>query len=192
MAIPLIVPGLRGSGPDHWQTWLEAQLPGAQRVQQADWEVPDLLRWSIAVANHIGRLNAPIVLVGHSFGALAAALAGSVRSDWIEAAFLVAPADPVKFGATHLLPRRPLPFPSMVVASTNDPWVSHEVARGWAARWGSRFVSVGPMGHINADSGHGPWPQGLALLGELPCAPRAQPDTPRRSAHCGNSAALAA
>jgi len=192
MAIPLIVPGLRGSGPDHWQTWLERQLPAAQRVQQAAWDAPDLLRWSIAVANHIGRLDAPVVLIGHSFGALAAALAGSVRSDWIAAAFLVAPADPVKFGTTHLLPRRPLPFPSMVVASTNDPWVSHEVARGWAARWDSRFVSVGPLGHINADSGHGPWPQGLALLGELPGALWSQPAMPRRLAQCANAAAFAA
>lgn len=192
MAIPLIVPGLRGSGPDHWQTWLEGQLPDARRVQQADWEVPDLLRWSIAVANHIGRLDAPVVLIAHSFGALAAALAGTVRSDWIEAAMLVAPADPVKFGATHLLPRRPLPFPSMVVASTNDPWVGHEVARGWASRWDSRFVSVGALGHINTESGQGPWPQGLALLDELLGVARSQRSAPTQSANCANAAVFAA
>lgn len=188
MAIPLIVPGLRGSGRDHWQTWLEGQLPGAQRVQQTDWDAPDLLRWSIAVANHIGRLDAPVVLIAHSFGALAAALAGTVRSEWIEAALLVAPADPAKFGAARFLPREPLPFPSMVVASTNDPWVNHEVARGWARRWNSRFVSVGALGHINTESGHGPWPQGLELLDELLGAARPQ----RFARHCANAAVFAA
>ncbi len=192
MAIPLIVPGLRGSGPDHWQTWLETKLPGALRVQQADWEAPDLLRWSIMVANQIARIEAPVVLIGHSFGALAAALAASVRSDLIEAAFLVAPADPVKFGATHMVPRGPLRFPSMVVASTNDPWVNHEVARGWAKRWNSRFVSVGALGHINTESGHGPWLQGLALLEELRAGIRPERSPQLRSASGPSAAVVAA
>lgn len=192
MAIPLIVPGLRGSGPDHWQTWLEAKLPDAQRVQQANWESPDLLRWSITVANQIGRIDAPVVLIGHSFGALAAALAASVRSDQIEAAFLVAPADPVKFGAAQLLPRGSLRFPSMVVASTNDPWVNHEVARGWANRWDSRFVSVGAQGHINTESGHGPWLQGLALLEDLMGGIRLRRSPQLRSASRRNVAVTAA
>lgn len=167
MAIPLIVPGLRGSGAGHWQTWLERQLPGAKRVQQAEWDVPDLLRWSITVANSIERLDAPVILIAHSFGALAAVVGGASRFEKVQAAFLVAPADPVKFGNVHLLPTTPLPFPSMVVASTNDPWVNHEVAKNWARCWRSRFVSVGAQGHINTESGHGPWPHGRALLDEF-------------------------
>lgn len=167
MAIPLIVPGLRGSGPTHWQSWFERQVPGAVRVHQSEWGVPDLLRWSIAVSNIISRIDAPVVLVAHSFGALAAVVGGVSRFEQVEAAFLVAPADPARFGDTHLLPTTPLPFPSMVVASTNDPWVKHDAARHWADTWGSRYVSVGAQGHINTESGHGPWPQGLALLDEL-------------------------
>lgn len=192
MAIPLIVPGLRGSGPDHWQTWMEGLLPDARRVEQADWNNPDLLRWSIAVANTIADLRVPVVLVGHSFGALAAALASSVRREWIEAVFLVAPADPVKFSAAHLLPREPLPFPSMVVASSNDPWVNHEVAKGWARRWESRFVSAGPLGHINSESGHGPWPQGMALLDELLKSARSSCSADSRSRYPANAALFAA
>jgi hypothetical protein len=167
MAIPVIVPGLRGSGPLHWQTWFEKKLPRARRVDQADWDTPDLLLWSGAVASTIAGLDAPVVLIGHSFGALAAVVGGAVRFERVRAAFLVAPADPVKFGEVHLLPSTPLPFPSTVVASSNDPWVRQEVAREWARIWQSRFVSVGPQGHINAESGHGPWPIGLALLNDL-------------------------
>ncbi len=192
MAIPLIVPGLRGSGPNHWQTWLESQLPGAQRVHQTDWDAPDLLRWSIAVANRIGRIDEPVVLIGHSFGALAAALAGSVRGDLVVAALLVAPADPVKFGMANLLPRGPLPFPSMVVASTNDPWVNHEVARGWAGRWNSRFVSAGALGHINAESGHGPWPQVLDYIDRLLKSGEPQRPAGQRSLPCANAAVFSA
>ena len=167
MASPLIVPGLRGSGAGHWQTWFERRLRRAQRVEQADWHTPDLLRWSIAVANTIARLDEPVVLIGHSFGALAAVAGGVARFERVRAALLVAPADPVKFGEVHLLPSTPLPFPSTVVASSNDPWVRQEVAREWARTWQSRFVCVGPQGHINTESGHGPWPLGLALLDEL-------------------------
>jgi predicted alpha/beta hydrolase family esterase len=192
MVIPLIVPGLRGSGPDHWQTLFEQQIPGATRVQQSDWDTPDLLRWSITVANCVARLEAPAILIAHSFGALAAVAGGVSRFEQIQAAFLVAPADPVKFGNVHLLPTTPLPFPSMVVASTNDPCVYHEVARGWAKRWQSRFVSVGALGHINTESGHGPWPQGLGLLNELLSGAQLPRSIPRESQYCANAALVAA
>ena len=55
----------------------------------------------------------------------------------------------------------------MVVASTTDPLVSVPRARGFAADWGADFQLAGDAGHINAASGHGPWPEGLLMLGEL-------------------------
>ena len=80
----------------------------------------------------------------------------------------------------------------MVVVSTNDPRVSHEVARGWAARWNSRFVSVRAQGHINGESGHGPWPQGWALLNELlEAAPQPHAGHPQ-SPDCANETVFAA
>lgn len=87
----LIMPGYQGSGPDHWQSWLEAQLPGARRIKGIDWGAPVLARWAAEV------------------------------------------------------------------------------------RWGSRLVHIGRAGHINAESGFGPWPQGLELLRTLQ---QAQDDLP--------------
>jgi predicted alpha/beta hydrolase family esterase len=55
----------------------------------------------------------------------------------------------------------------MVVASTTDPLVTIERAQGFAADWGSDFKLAGDAGHINAASGHGPWPEGLLMFGEL-------------------------
>ena len=52
----------------------------------------------------------------------------------------------------------------MLVASTNDPWMNFASAAYWAERWGSRLHCLGAAGHINVDSGFGPWPDGLAML----------------------------
>jgi predicted alpha/beta hydrolase family esterase len=60
-----------------------------------------------------------------------------------------------------------LPFPSVVVASTDDPFASLDRSRAFAAVWGSRLVTLERAGHINADAGFGPWPEGRRLLDEL-------------------------
>ncbi|HSU93561.1 MAG TPA: alpha/beta hydrolase, partial [Gemmatimonadaceae bacterium] len=60
-----------------------------------------------------------------------------------------------------------LPFPSIVVASTNDEYVTIERARFFANAWGSSFVNIGEAGHINSASDLGNWPRGRELLAEL-------------------------
>lgn len=163
----LIVPGLRNSGPTHWQSWLETVLPDTRRVEQTDWERPRLGDWAARVGEEIDAVGEPLWVVAHSFGCLAAVTAGLVRGERIRGALLVAPADPARFGEAASLPGEKLPFPSLVVASENDPWVSARIAESWAGRWGSGFVSVGAAGHITVDSGHGPWPEGLRLFQQL-------------------------
>ncbi len=163
----LIVPGLRNSGPTHWQSWLETVLPDTRRVEQADWERPCLSDWAARVREEIDAVGEPLWVVAHSFGCLAAVTAGLVRGARIRGALLVAPADPARFGEPAVLLEEQLPFPSLVVASENDPWVSARAAEYWAGQWGSDFVSVGAAGHINVDSGHGPWPEGLRLFEQL-------------------------
>lgn len=167
MAGILIVPGLRDSGPGHWQSWFEHTLGNTQRVDQADWERPCLPEWAARVGEVIAAQNESIWVVAHSFGCLAAVCAGFVCPSRIRAALLVAPADPDRFGLATLLPQQRLIFPSMIVASNNDPWVKAGVAEHWARVWGSSYRNIGSAGHINVDSGHGPWPQGLAFFEEL-------------------------
>jgi predicted alpha/beta hydrolase family esterase len=167
MTTTLIVPGLHSSGPDHWQTWFEEQLPGTVRVIQSDWDKPDLTIWSARVRRDLHRNPGRHIVVAHSFGVLAAVHAGVREPDRIAGALLVAPADPEKFRAAGELPRDPLPFPAVVVASSNDPWMALWKAADWADRWGADFVNLGDAGHINAESGFGPWPEGLSLLERL-------------------------
>ena len=85
----------------------------------------------------------------------------------IAGAFLVAVPDVAnpKLRPKHLLtfgpyPRNPLPFPSITIASRNDPYCPFEVAEDIASAWGSLFIDAGEAGHLNSDSGFGPWPEG--------------------------------
>jgi predicted alpha/beta hydrolase family esterase len=167
MPTTLIVPGLHSSGDDHWQTWFETQLPATVRVIQSDWTKADLPEWSRRIRGAIARTPGQILIVAHSFGVLASVQAAADQSDRIGGALFVAPADPDKFGVSDLLPQHNLPFPSVVVASTNDPWMSLHKAAAWADRWGADIVNLGEAGHINADAGFGAWPEGLAIFERL-------------------------
>ena len=167
----LIVPGLRGSGPTHWQSWLASQLPDCARVEQTDWTRTCLSDWAARVRLAIDRSPDKVWIVAHSFGCLASVTAAFVRRERIHGALLVAPADPDRFGEPQALLDEPLGFPSLVVSSSNDPWVKASTAEYWAQRWGSRFLNIGPAGHINVDSGHGPWQQGMHLFKQLQASP---------------------
>lgn len=180
----LIVPGWSSSGPDHWQSRWEKNLKTARRVEQADWFRPDRDQWVARIVEAAAESVRPVVLVGHSLGAMAIAHAGP-RLAKLPApplgAFLVAPADvdnadgwPITQGETFAAgpetgfapaPATRLPFPSLMVASSNDPYCSLARARVLAEAWGSALVESGDLGHINVASGHGPWPDGLLAFG---------------------------
>lgn len=163
----MIIPGLRNSGPTHWQTWFEDIVPRSQRVEQADWEHPSLAAWAARVRAAVDADTTPVWLVAHSFGCLAAVRAGLGCADRICGALLVAPADPQRFiESTSSLQGR-LAFPSLVVGSADDPWIQSAVAESWARTWGSIYRNVGHAGHINVDSGYGAWPEGLRYFEEL-------------------------
>ncbi|MBS1208136.1 MAG: hypothetical protein H6R19_534 [Proteobacteria bacterium] len=167
MSTILIVPGLHGSGPTHWQSWFEQKLPNTLRVEQSDWADPYLPRWSGTLRRELDRATGHVWIIAHSFGCLASVMAAADYRDKLAGMMLVAPADPEKFGVSDILPAQRLDFPSVVVASSNDPWVRLTKAAYLADQWGSRLISLGAAGHINADSGFGPWPEGLAIFDQL-------------------------
>ncbi|MFP5466738.1 MAG: RBBP9/YdeN family alpha/beta hydrolase [Gammaproteobacteria bacterium] len=170
----LILPGWQNSGPDHWQSRWEA-LRGFRRVDQHDWMTPRRGDWIARLEDVILACDGPVVLVAHSLGCiLTAAWAQVSRSTGrVQGALLVAPGDPERDELRIVLPgwapivRDRLPFPSRLLGSHDDPYCSLEKARSLADAWGSRFIDGGRCGHINAESGLGDWPEGLALLHEL-------------------------
>ncbi|WP_338766037.1 alpha/beta hydrolase [Massilia sp. METH4] len=160
----LVAPGLHNSGPEHWQSRWQRLYPAFERIEQDDWSDPILPIWSARVDEVRQRDRRPTLIVAHSFGCLASVHSVARDPANIVGLLLVAPADPEKFGVAELLPRPPLPVPSTMIASTNDPWMPLERARQWAERWDSDFVDAGPLGHINAESGLGDWLPGQRQL----------------------------
>ncbi|HDZ74761.1 MAG TPA: serine hydrolase family protein [Aurantimonas coralicida] len=170
----LILPGYKGSPDDHWQTRWERRLSTARRVPQAEWTKPVRDDWMAAVADAVNTSARPVVLVAHSLGVAAAVQAIPRFERPVSGAFFVAPPEvendairPRHLRTFGPYPRDPLPFPSVVVASRNDIFSSFEAAEDIAGAWGSLFIDAGEAGHLNAESGHGPWPEGLLTFGKF-------------------------
>jgi predicted alpha/beta hydrolase family esterase len=171
----LIVPGLHNSGPDHWQSRWEKLYPDAERVEQDDWTQPDLSRWSQRLNESLSRSDEPTVVIAHSFGCLATLYAARSGRHNLTCALLVAPADPDKFGVADKLTNARLFCPSIVIGSSNDPWMASDRAAYWADSWGSGFLNGGALGHINAESNLGNWKLGLQQLRLLTRLANAKP-----------------
>lgn len=168
-----ILPGLNNSGPQHWQTRWE-ELYGFTRIQQRDWDYPDKDDWIHTINEVIAPFpTQQVIFIGHSLACATIAHWAHRYKQTIKGAFLVAPSDveapsyPPGTTGFSPMPLHRLPFSSIVVASSNDDYVTQERAGYFATQWGSRFVSAGDRGHINAASGLGAWPEGYELLKTL-------------------------
>jgi uncharacterized protein len=169
----LLIPGFEPITPNHWQSRIVAKLSTARFVDVA---YPSLTDSVGAIAAAVSDAKRPVLFIAHSAGAalVAHAMPSLVqigRADSVRGAYLVAPTsgravteiaalDP----AFADLPREPLPFPSVLVASHTDPHSTLEEAADLALAWGAQMVEAGDAGHINEASGHGPWPEGIMRL----------------------------
>jgi hypothetical protein len=169
----LIAPGLGNSPAEHWQRRWGGRMSNARFIEQDEWNAPVVADWTARIHQEILLATRPVVLIGHSLSVAAIVITAARLVDTkVRGAFLVSPPD---FEGENIPPEAlafappsdPLPFPSMVVASTTDPLVTVSRARDFAADWGADFQLAGDAGHINVASGHGPWPEGLLMLGEL-------------------------
>lgn len=178
----LLVPGWGNSGPDHWQSRWERNLRTARRIEQESWDEPDEPSWSACIRAAVAGAERPVVLVGHSLGVAAIAHAAPRLPEGLVAgAFLVCPSDldameswplpaglaawPESLATFAPMPPGKLPFPARIIASSNDAFCSIERAKVISAAWGGDLSIIANAGHINADSGHGPWPDGLLTFG---------------------------
>jgi predicted alpha/beta hydrolase family esterase len=172
--VVLTLPGLYNSGPEHWQSYWERLHPNVRRVEQRDWDTPRCEEWMTVLDDQLQRLGDDVVLAAHSSScALIAQWSAANPKRCVRGALLVAPSDPeapsYPSGPTGFapMPLVRLPFPSVVVASSNDEYVSLTRAREYAHAWNGRFIDLGAAGHINSSSNLGAWDFGWQLIEEL-------------------------
>ena len=182
----VLVPGLRGEVSDHWQTRLAATLPNVTVVPPLGKADPGLQTRVTLLDQVLADVDGPVVLVAHSAGVLVAVhWAARFHSPKVVGALLATPPTlatelPPEYPSVAQLrangwlplPRLPLPFPSIVAASENDPLANPVRLRALARAGGSRLVSLGAVGHLNPASGFGDWPGALPLVDELLAASR--------------------
>jgi predicted alpha/beta hydrolase family esterase len=174
----IVLPGYMNSGDGHWQTRWEARYPKFSRVAMCDWDHPVCVEWCATLDATLATMQAPVLFAAHSLGCLTVAFWAARHASQdalakVAGALLVAlpdpagpgfPADAAGFGD---VPMHKLSFPSIVVASTDDPYGGVAFSQACAAAWGSRWENIGPRGHINADSGLGDWEEGQRWLGSM-------------------------
>lgn len=166
----LILPGINGSGPKHWQTFWEKAHPEFQRVLERDWEHPVRKEWVVALEAAVRRAGPRTILVAHSLACLQVVHWTTKTKLTVQSALLVAPPDPESktfpkaANGFAPVPKKKLGFPSILVASSNDPYGDLAFSQRCARAWGSRLVSFGPKGHLNSESNLRYWPQGFRML----------------------------
>lgn len=176
----LMVPGLRDHMPDHWQTILEKKLPKAVTVPRIGKDKLSCAAWLLTLDESLAQIEGPIVLVAHSAGCIIVAHWAQRLRRTIKGALLATPPDfesplPEGYPTQEVLsqngwlptPLKRLPFPSIVAASANDPLARAERVATLAKAWGSRYVNIGNVGHLNPAAGYGAWPQAEAFIREL-------------------------
>lgn len=176
----VLVPGLRGQTPDHWQERMAAELPNTRHLPtpgRADYglgeRIADLQR-------EVEAARGPVVLVAHSAGVLVTLHWARRYGTPVAGALLATPPDlrqplPAEYPTLAQLsaagwlpvPGDRLPFPSIVAASRNDSLGDFESVSSLAGAWGSQLVDLGPVGHLNPASGFGDWHWAEPLLEAL-------------------------
>ena len=176
----LMVPGLRDHVPEHWQTLLEQRLPKACSVPPLEHDKLSCAARVAALDAALAKIDGPVILVAHSAGVMITVHWAQRHSRNINGALLATPADletPLPAGYPTFdalaqngwqpIPRKPLPFPSIVGASRNDPLAAFARVAAMAQDWGSRLVDLGEVGHLNPAAGFGEWPMAETLIREL-------------------------
>lgn len=166
----ITLPGYSGSRPDHWQSLWELANPGIKRFTPESYDPPELENWIAALEQAVSSCQTPPILIAHSLSCLLVAHWATSSQQKIAGAFLVGAPDPdgPKFpepaSSFKQLPTDALPFPSLMIASLDDPYGTIGFQRSLARQWQAELIEVGKLGHINSDSNLGDWPQGFQLL----------------------------
>ena len=182
---------MRDEVPEHWQTLLATRLlltgASVRTVPPMGRDDLDCAARVAAIEREANAIEGPMIIVAHSGGCIMVAHWAQHTQRAVRGALLATPPDfeqPMPDGYPTMqalraagwlpVPRGPLPFPSVVAASRNDPLGGFLRVAELAQAWGSRLVDLGLVGHLNPASGFGAWPQAEQFIRELSVATVAQ------------------
>lgn len=173
----LFVPGLRDHIEDHWQTHAARAIPGSVTVPPLEVDRLSLAARVAALDAALRAIEGEVILAAHSAGCLMVAKWAMRPTGQVCGALLATPADvetPLPAGYPTLeqlsdggwlpIAREPLPFPTKVIASRNDPLARFERVAALADCWEAELVDAGEVGHLNPAAGYGPWADALPLI----------------------------
>jgi predicted alpha/beta hydrolase family esterase len=167
----LILHGLEGSGPDHWQTWLAGRLrERGETVRYPD--LPDPFdpkpeEWLAALQPELAALEGERIVLCHSLACLLWLLnAHAGATDVADRVLLVAPpctdeVEPVvRFqpdGVTGDQVRAAARV-TLMLCSDRDPYCPPGADTVFGDPLELDYEVIPGGGHLNTDAGYGPWP----------------------------------
>ena len=173
----LILHGLGGSGPGHWQTWLAARLRAdGERVAYPDMpdaELPSLPAWRAALDGELAALPGSAIVVCHSVACLLWLHHLAEGGTPAERALLVAPPSE-EAGLPEIAGFFPVPLPELsgarLVCSDDDPYCPQGADQLYGEPLGIPVDLLPGGGHLNPETGYGPWPavEAWCLDGDRP------------------------
>ncbi len=170
----VILHGWQGSGPDHWQTWLAEQLRAAEREvrypELPDPDEPTLADWLDALTGTLDGLpDDGFDVVAHSLGAVLWLhhVAGGRPAPRPARVVLVAPPSPAT-AIPEIAPFFPPPLDidavrraaggTVLVGGDDDPYLPEGIALAYGRPLKMPTTVIAGGGHLNTESGYGPWP----------------------------------
>jgi uncharacterized protein len=163
----LILHGLGASGPGHWQTWLAARLRADnERVAYPDLpdaDMPSPHAWRGALEGELAALPAgEVIVICHSLSCLLwlhHVAEGGAQADRL---LLVAPpsesADVPEIQGFFPVPLPALSGGSRLVCADDDPYCPEGADTLYGEPLGIPVDVLEGGGHVNPESGYGPWP----------------------------------
>ncbi len=167
----VLLHGLDGSGPDHWQTWLAKRLTdGAQDVRFPD--LPDAAdpqpdAWEQAVRAEVAAAGPDCTVLCHSLACLTwLRIASSADRQLAARVALVAPPHTtevpavVRFKLARLVPKavHVAAGETRIVWAPDDEYCPGGAAKSFGAPLRISGDRIERGGHLNTDAGYGPWP----------------------------------
>ncbi len=166
--------GLGNSGPNMWMSKRENQFNTQfSRVQQKDWDYPEVSTWVLELRDHIKLLKANyIILIGHSMGCATIAhyKNSHLFDNRIKGCFLVGPANvchallPETCQSFEDFPDIQNPIPTQLIISENDPYCDLKTALHYSEIWGAEYLHMGKQGHFCGSNMYVEWKEGFEIL----------------------------